>query len=65
MTPEQLEQVRALFVVGGYSFNAQRETDDESRRIEMRLQFLGVREKRKPAEGVAAGNFGTCALPGG
>lgn len=65
MTSEQLEQIRALFVVGGYSFNAQRETDDESRRIEMRLQFLGVREKRKPAEGVAPGNFGTCALPGG
>lgn len=64
MTSEQLELTRALFVVGGYSFNAQKETDDESRRVEMRLQFLGVREKRKPAEGVAPGNFGTCALPG-
>lgn len=64
MTPEQLEQTRALFVVGGYSFNAQKETDDESRRVEMRLQFLGVDEKRKPAEGIAPGNFGTCALPG-
>lgn len=64
MTPEQLELTRALFVVGGYSFNAQKETDDESRRVEMRLQFLNVREKRKPAEGVAPGNFGTCALPG-
>lgn len=64
MTAEQLELTRALFVVGGYSFNAQKDTDDESRRVEMRLQFLGVREKRKPAEGVPAGNFGTCALAG-
>lgn len=64
MTLEQLELTRALFVVGGYSFNAQKETDDESRRVEIRLRFLGVREKRKPAEGVAPGNFGTCALPG-
>ena len=64
MTPDQLEQVRALFVVGGYSFNAAKETDDESRRVEMRLQFLGVRETRKPAEGVVPGNFGSCALPG-
>jgi outer membrane protein OmpA-like peptidoglycan-associated protein len=64
MTPEQLELTRALFVVGGYSFNAQKATDDESRRVEMRLQFLGLREKRKPAEGVAPGNFGRCALPG-
>lgn len=63
MTPEQLELTRALFVVGGYSFNAQKETDDESRRVEMRLQFLGVRETRKPAEGIAPGNFGVCALP--
>ena len=64
MTAEQLEQVRALFVVGGYSFNAQKETDDESRRVEMRLQFLGLNEKRKPADGVAPGNFGNCALTG-
>lgn len=64
MTPEQLELTRSLFVVGGYSFNAQKETDDESRRVEMRLRFLGIREQRKPAEGVAPGNFGNCALPG-
>lgn len=64
MMPEQLEQVRALFVVGGYSFNAAKETDDESRRVEMRLQFLSLREKRKATEGMPAGNFGSCALPG-
>lgn len=64
MTPEQLEMTRALFVVGGYSFNAQKETDDESRRVEMRLQFLGIREKRKSAADVGPGNFGTCVLPG-
>lgn len=63
MTPAQLEATRALFVVGGYSFNAQKQTDDESRRVEMRLQFLGPRETRMPAEGVAPGNFGICALP--
>lgn len=63
MTPEQLEQVRALFVVGGYSFNAAKDSDDESRRVEMRLQFLGVKESRKPTVGVAPGNFGVCALP--
>lgn len=62
LTPEQLELVRALFVVGGYSFNATKKTDEESRRVEMRLQFLGVREQRKATEGIAAGNFGVCAL---
>lgn len=64
MKPYQLEQVRSLFVVGGYSFNAAKATAGESRRVEMRLQFLGVREKRKPTKGVVPGNFGSCALPG-
>jgi outer membrane protein OmpA-like peptidoglycan-associated protein len=64
MPPEQLEQVRALFVVGGYSFNAAKDSDEESRRVEMRLQFLGVKESRKPTVGVTPGNFGACALPG-
>lgn len=62
MTPEELEQVRALFVVGGYSFNAAKDTDEQSRRVEMRLQFLGVREKRKSTENTQQGNFGSCAL---
>jgi outer membrane protein OmpA-like peptidoglycan-associated protein len=62
MSPEQLEQVRALFVVGGYSFNAAKETPEQSRRVEMRLQFLGVGESRKPTPDIPPGNFGTCAL---
>lgn len=62
MTPDQLEQVRALFVVGGYSFNAAKETDEESRRVELRLQFLDVRETRKSTTGIPPGNFGACAL---
>ncbi|MCU0755164.1 MAG: OmpA family protein [Xanthomonadales bacterium] len=62
MTPEQLEVVRKIFVVGGYSFNAAKATDEESRRIEMRLEFLDPGEARKPTVGVPPGNFGTCAL---
>lgn len=62
MTLDELKQVRALFVVGGYSFNAAKDTDEKSRRVEMRLQFLGVNEMRKPTEVLEPGNFGTCAL---
>lgn len=61
MTAEELEQIRALFMVGGYSFNASKDTDEESRRIEMRLQFFAPREKRKPTD-IPPGNFGRCAL---
>lgn len=57
----QKEQVRGLFFVGGYSFNASKDTPEESRRVEMRLEFLGVDESRLalPAE---LSNFGECAL---
>ncbi len=61
LSEEQKEQVRGLFFVGGYSFNASKETAEESRRVEMRLEFLGVDESRL-APPAGAGNFGDCAL---
>ena len=64
MTEDQLEQIRELFLVGGYSFNAAKDTDEESRRVEMRLEFFGVGEKRPSTAGVPRGNLGTCALRG-
>ncbi len=62
LTADQKEQVRNLFLVGGYSFNAAKDTDEESRRVEMRLEFLGVFESR-PEAPTSNGNFGDCALP--
>lgn len=61
LSDEQKESVRSLFFVGGYSFNAAKETDEESRRVEMRLEFLGGDETR-PNPPEATGNFGECAL---
>lgn len=61
LTDEQKEQVRGIFFVGGYSFNATKESDEESRRVEMRLEFLSVDETRvSPPSGTV--NFGECAL---
>jgi len=61
LSDDQKEAVRRLFLVGGYSFNAAKETDDESRRVEMRIEFLGLDESRPPSPAQAA-NFGECAL---
>jgi len=61
LTESQKEDVRSLFLVGGYSFNASKDTDDASRRVEMRIEFLGIDEIR-PAAMVQPGNFGDCAL---
>ncbi len=61
LSETQKENVRNLFLVGGYSFNAARETDEESRRVEMRMEFLAVDEQR-PLPPPQSGNFGECAL---
>jgi outer membrane protein OmpA-like peptidoglycan-associated protein len=61
LSDAQKENVRNLFLVGGYSFNASKDTDVASRRVEMRLEFLGLGEDR-PAPGTERGNFGDCAL---
>jgi outer membrane protein OmpA-like peptidoglycan-associated protein len=61
LSDEQKENVRSLFLVGGYSFNAAKETDEESRRVEMRIEFLGMDELRPHAPD-QAGDFGVCAL---
>ncbi|MCW2486530.1 OmpA family protein [Candidatus Symbiopectobacterium sp. NZEC127] len=58
----QKADVRNLFFVGGYSFNAAKENDEESRRVEMRLEFLGIDEKRSPPPVDIGDNFGECAL---
>jgi outer membrane protein OmpA-like peptidoglycan-associated protein len=61
LSDSEKEQVRSLFLVGGYSFNAAKDRDEESRRVEMRLEFLGVEERRQEVHQLP-GNFGECAL---
>ena len=42
---QQKQAVRRLFLVGGFSSNSTRTTDEESRRVELRLDFRTVKEK--------------------
>jgi outer membrane protein OmpA-like peptidoglycan-associated protein len=57
---EQKEQIRDLFLVGGYSFNSAKERAEDSRRIEWRLEFYDDPQFRVPQ--VASGEVGTCAI---
>lgn len=49
LSREDRRLVRTLFLVGGASFNSLKKTPEESRRIELKLEFLELGEGR-PAE---------------
>lgn len=68
LSPQQKQSVRDLFLIGGYSFNAAKGSDEASRRVEMRLEFFGLGE-RNPAPVTSpvaapgeADDFGECAV---
>lgn len=58
----QKAAVRDVFLVGGFAFNSSKDTPEESRRVEMRIEFLGIDEKRVEPPHGASGGFGTCAI---
>ena len=42
----QLEQIQDLFLVGGYSFNSVRKDKAASRRVELKIDFWGLDDKK-------------------
>jgi outer membrane protein OmpA-like peptidoglycan-associated protein len=42
--------VQDLFFAGGYSFNSTKKTDQDSRRIELKLEFYALKEKQEALE---------------
>ena len=67
LPPDQIEQIRDLFLVGGYSFNATKIDQatgsyDASRRVELRLEFLAPLEKRPAVVAAVHYGIGKCAL---
>lgn len=56
------QQVRDLFLVSGASFNGLKESAEESRRIEMRLEFLEINEQREPPRLTALDSDNRCPL---
>jgi outer membrane protein OmpA-like peptidoglycan-associated protein len=62
LSPGEMEQVRDLFLVGGYSFNSAKASLEESRRIELRLEFYGIGEPHQKIEDIPHNDFGTCRI---
>ena len=45
LTDEQKNQIKQLFLAGSVSFNAAKDSKEASRRVELRMQFYGLKEK--------------------
>jgi outer membrane protein OmpA-like peptidoglycan-associated protein len=68
LSPSQMADVRDMFMVGGFAFNASKDTAAASRRVEMRIEFWGVREKPEtqpaaatlPDAAASSPGFGKC-----
>lgn len=61
LNSEQLRKVQELFLVGGYSFNSIKKDKAESRRVEFKVDFWGLDERRPEASDVLKGKeFGKC-----
>lgn len=64
LTVEQQKLIKQLFLVGGYSSNSLKATDDESRRIEFRIEFYQVDDDRGVPAPVTS-DTGRCVIGGG
>ena len=45
LSDAQKNQVKQLFLAGGVSFNSAKDSKEASRRVELRMQFYGLKEK--------------------
>lgn len=60
LTVAEKKKVRDLFLVGGYSFNSTKALKEESRRVELRVDFWQLDEKRDDAPDQSGTEFGQC-----
>lgn len=63
LSSDELRQIRSLFIVGGYSANLAKRTDEESRRVELRVEFYGSRPEEfenSREQQWSSDNFGRC-----
>ena len=54
------ELIRKLFLVGGYSFNSMKASKEESRRVELKLEFWALDEDKPVTPKITGKEFGSC-----
>lgn len=60
LSNEQRHQIEDLFLVGGYSFNSIKATKEESRRVELRIEFWPLDGSRSDATVLKNKEIGQC-----
>lgn len=60
LTSEQKIMIRELFLVGGYSFNSTKALKEESRRVELKLEFWQLDESQPVKPDLSNKEFGVC-----
>lgn len=50
LSAERQQQIRSMFLAGGVSFNNAKGSKEESRRVELRMQFFGLKDKDQLAK---------------
>ena len=64
LTDLQKNQVKQLFLAGGVAFNGAKDSKEASRRVELRLNFYGLKEKEtaEPQPHFDSAPLETCQL---
>lgn len=60
LTEKEKIAIRELFLVGGFSFNSSKASKEESRRVELKLEFWQLDEVKPDKPAINAKDFGKC-----
>jgi outer membrane protein OmpA-like peptidoglycan-associated protein len=60
ITKAEQNEIKDLFLVGGFSFNSLKASKAESRRVELKLEFWQLNDKRPTPLDLSNKEFGTC-----
>lgn len=60
LTEVQKTTIRELFLVGGYSFNSMKASKEESRRVELKVEFWQLDEEHMTKTDLSNKEFGIC-----
>jgi outer membrane protein OmpA-like peptidoglycan-associated protein len=62
LSDAQKRQIESLFLVGGYSFNSMKASKEESRRVELKIDFWALDEQKDSSPSLDDKDIGQCSV---